>query len=740
MGVQGLLGQLRPIVQQAHLSRFRLQTLAVDAYGWLHKGVLGCAQELARGEHTEDFLKYPLAMIELLQLYEITPLLVFDGGILPAKSHASLQRAATRTRNLKKAKDLSGISGSDRQVDAALRKAAGVTPEMVRRLILELRTRGIPCIVAPYEADPQLAFLVREGYAAAAISEDSDLIPYGCPRVLFKLDRNSASGEFIEWDDIQATEAGGKHLFDGNWEGEWEEWREKLLVAMCVLAGNDYLPSLPQIGIARAHAAVRKHRELRAAAYEVGHLVCLDHDAIQEYAEQAQRTELIFRHQLVYNPQDKRLQPLSPLPPGLMVHQRDLDGLIGRMLESEMAQRICHDVSVHPVTHEPLGVPLSRHSADIMCSPVVRGDANSAASPMGRVGSAGTQGTAAEPEPVTVSANGITEEEKASPVEGSCPSAMHISMIKRQREAGARPEATQFIGAGFLAMECQIAEANSMAPATGRYILSGEASTSKDEFVGNWCRDQTTALLGEQRIDKCCHENGLDKYVCSFGEPRHDMTFIDDGNITRSPPTAGAFWWAVAEWAAAEGEHDLLRLLAREGDDSLLAGSRPTDAQSLRLIYTSLCHWVLAAGGMHGASPPFSLIRSTLSMLGFLRPYVLLHPHDSQLQKHFECALLAGWRQALLQPLREQPPAWERVAELIRAMPPEAALLRSEVDLLRSTASGAASRQPGAALHRPVSLFSANHPRAELVDALSKLLPLVESLLPMPKLCMAHLR
>ena len=47
--------------------------------------------------------------------------------------------------------------------------------------------------MAPYEADPQLAFLASldpaRGGVAAVVTEDSDLVAYGCPRTLFKLTR-----------------------------------------------------------------------------------------------------------------------------------------------------------------------------------------------------------------------------------------------------------------------------------------------------------------------------------------------------------------------------------------------------------------------------------------------------------------------------------------------------------------------------------------------------------------------
>ena len=43
--------------------------------------------------------------------------------------------------------------------------------------------RGISYIVAPYEADAQIALLLSEGYADIAITEDSDLLAYGCREV-----------------------------------------------------------------------------------------------------------------------------------------------------------------------------------------------------------------------------------------------------------------------------------------------------------------------------------------------------------------------------------------------------------------------------------------------------------------------------------------------------------------------------------------------------------------------------
>lgn len=45
-------------------------------------------------------------------------------------------------------------------------------------------------VVAPYEADAQLAYLTKNGLADGVITEDSDCLPFGCGTVLFKLDKD----------------------------------------------------------------------------------------------------------------------------------------------------------------------------------------------------------------------------------------------------------------------------------------------------------------------------------------------------------------------------------------------------------------------------------------------------------------------------------------------------------------------------------------------------------------------
>lgn len=46
-----------------------------------------------------------------------------------------------------------------------------------------LKAMGVEYVVAPYEADAQMAHMALNGQVQGVITEDSDLLAYGCPKV-----------------------------------------------------------------------------------------------------------------------------------------------------------------------------------------------------------------------------------------------------------------------------------------------------------------------------------------------------------------------------------------------------------------------------------------------------------------------------------------------------------------------------------------------------------------------------
>ena len=105
---------------------------------------------------------------------------------------------------------------------------------MALELIKVCRAKNIDCIVAPYEADAQLAYLAIQGIsffsympckfqiqqvlnhtgiAHLIITEDSDLLAFGCPRVLFKMDQ-AGTGVLIEKDKLFLSLGGQADFFN----------------------------------------------------------------------------------------------------------------------------------------------------------------------------------------------------------------------------------------------------------------------------------------------------------------------------------------------------------------------------------------------------------------------------------------------------------------------------------------------------------------------------------------------
>lgn len=129
-------------------------------------------------------------------------------------------------------------------------KSIDITPEMAYQLILQLRRERIEYIVAPYEADAQMAYLERKGKVSAIITEDSDLLLFGCQRVLFKLDKDGYAQEILLKNLGNVTEV---DLYNFS----FQQFRQ-----ICILSGCDYLPSVMGVGLKTAYKWFQQHRSI----------------------------------------------------------------------------------------------------------------------------------------------------------------------------------------------------------------------------------------------------------------------------------------------------------------------------------------------------------------------------------------------------------------------------------------------------------------------------------------------
>jgi exonuclease-1 len=275
--------------------------------------------------------------VRMLMYFGVTPYLVFDGDNLPSKAGTESDRAKKREESRRRGLELYK-AGKTSQAHQELQKAVDVTPFMARELIEELKRQNIQYVVAPYEADAQLAYLEAKGIINGILSEDSDLLVFGAKRLLTKLDQHGDCVEINRADFASCREI------------SLVGWSDAEFRRMAILSGCDYLPSINKMGLKTAYRYIRKYKHaekvLRMLQFE-GQLTIP-----AGYLEKYRQAELTFLHHRVFCPIAKKLVFLTELEPG--TKEEDLP-YIGEDVSPEVAVGVaCGDL--HPTSKKPISV------------------------------------------------------------------------------------------------------------------------------------------------------------------------------------------------------------------------------------------------------------------------------------------------------------------------------------------------------------------------------------------------
>lgn len=284
--------------------------------------------------------------VRMLIYFGVTPYLVFDGDNLPSKAATETERANKRAESKQQGLELYR-KGKVSQANQELQKAIDVTPFMARQLIDELKRAKVQYVVAPYEADAQLAYLERKGIIDGILSEDSDLLVFGAKRLLTKLDQH---GDCVEINRADFTSCRDISLLG---------WTDADFRRMAILSGCDYLPNIPKMGLKTAYRYVRKYKSvdkvLRMLQFE-GHF-----SVPADYLENFNRAELTFLHHRVFCPVAQKLVMITDLDRD--AKEEDLP-FLGVDVTPEVAIGVaCGDLD--PMTKQPIVIcsPMSSRAA-----------------------------------------------------------------------------------------------------------------------------------------------------------------------------------------------------------------------------------------------------------------------------------------------------------------------------------------------------------------------------------------
>ncbi|CAI4058687.1 hypothetical protein SKDZ_04G4670 [Saccharomyces kudriavzevii ZP591] len=309
MGIPGLLPHLKTIQKQVNLKKYMHQTLAVDGYAWLHRASCACAFDLVMNRPTNKYLQFFIKKIQQLKRLNIEPYIVFDGDSLLAKSHTEARRKRKRLENEVIAKKL-WSAGDKFNAMEYFQKSVDVTPEMAKCIIDYCQTHSIPYVVAPFEADPQMVYLEKMGLIQGIISEDSDLLVFGCKTLITKLNDHGEALE-ISRNNFSA-------LPENFPLGKLSEQQFRNLVC---LAGCDYTSGIWKVGLTTAMKIVKQYSAMADILTQIERTEKFR--LSKTFKQEVESANYTFLYQRVFCPSSNKITTLNCIPQSLINSQAE---------------------------------------------------------------------------------------------------------------------------------------------------------------------------------------------------------------------------------------------------------------------------------------------------------------------------------------------------------------------------------------------------------------------------------
>jgi exonuclease-1 len=304
MGINELLKVLKPVIDEKHISYFKDKTAAIDIMAWIYKGVYASAVDFGKGIDSDIYLNFPIKMLAMLKANGIKGIVVFDGKVPKAKQAVIENRKEYKDKCLETAKALLS-EGKEEESQSHFRRALNIKSKMLNTLVEIIKKLKFEVVVAPYEADAQIAYLCKSGIADFAISEDSDLIPYGVKKVLYKL-TSEGYGQLLDFESLEK-----RNLDSFPCAQVIVKLTPLQLVEVCVMSGCDYLASIKGFGIKTALKLFEKFENIERVIHNIKLIkkFVIPHD----YLENAKKVVGLFFMQTIFDPLEGKLKSLTEL-------------------------------------------------------------------------------------------------------------------------------------------------------------------------------------------------------------------------------------------------------------------------------------------------------------------------------------------------------------------------------------------------------------------------------------------
>jgi 5'-3' exonuclease len=114
---------------------------------------------------------------------------------------------------------------------------------------------NVPFYTAPWEAEKMCSKLCIDGLVDAVLSEDTDVMAYGTPCFLSKIDTRSETCTEINYVDLI----------------EELDIEESQFLDVCIMSGTDYNTNMPKVGTINSYKLIKKHHTIENIELETKH-------------------------------------------------------------------------------------------------------------------------------------------------------------------------------------------------------------------------------------------------------------------------------------------------------------------------------------------------------------------------------------------------------------------------------------------------------------------------------------
>lgn len=163
-----------------------------------------------------------------------------------------------------------------------------LTAEDVKKLMKIIKSVGMPTFIAPSEAETMCAWMCIHGMVQAVVSSDSDVLAYGTPFLITKLQTSTGKCDIISI-DLLLSEL---------------EMTQSQFTDMCIMSGCDYNTNIEKVGIVGAMKYIKQYHNIETISQETNlDVSCLNYQECRQLFSTPKKLNIEYPHLTEYNEQ-----------------------------------------------------------------------------------------------------------------------------------------------------------------------------------------------------------------------------------------------------------------------------------------------------------------------------------------------------------------------------------------------------------------------------------------------------